>query len=203
MRRLVTAVSVLSLIVALAAPAAVDAAAVVGKPAPSFSLKDTDGKTVRLDSFKGKVVVLEWTNYGCPFVKKHYGSGNMQSLQKKYQEQGVVWLSICSSAKGKQGNMTEAEAKAAVAEKEAAAPYLLDPKGSVGKSYGAKTTPHMFIIDAAGKVAYAGAIDDKPSTDPADVPKAKNYVADALDAVLAGQPVALATTASYGCSVKY
>ncbi len=203
MRRLVTAVSILAWSVALAVPSTVQAVAVVGKPAPAFSLRDTDGKTVRLDSFKGKVVVLEWTNYGCPFVKKHYGSGNMQALQKKYMDQGVVWLSICSSAKGKQGNMSESEAKAAVAETGAGSRYLLDPKGSVGKSYGAKTTPHMFVIDASGKVVYAGAIDDKPSTDPADVPKAKNYVADAVDAVLGGQPIEVAATPSYGCSVKY
>jgi len=146
------------------------AAAIVGKAAPALELRDTDGKTARLDSYKGKYVVLEWVNPQCPFVRKHYGSGNMQGLQKKYTEKGVVWLSILSSAPGKEGFMKGAEAKGWVAEEKAVPTrFLLDPKGKVGRAYGAKTTPHIFVIDPKGLVIYNGAIDDKPSTDRADV----------------------------------
>jgi peroxiredoxin len=181
-----------------------DAAAVVGQRAPSFELRDTNGKSVRLDSYRGKYVVLEWTNFHCPFVGKHYGSGNMQALQKKYTAKGVVWLTICSSAPGKQGYVTATEAKEGLKEREAApTSFLLDPKGTVGRSYGAKTTPHMFVIDPKGTVVYDGAIDDKPSTNRDDVPAAKNYVAAALDASMAGEKVETAATQPYGCSVKY
>jgi peroxiredoxin len=180
------------------------AAAVVGKPAPAFSLSDVNGKNVRLVDFKGKYVVLEWVNFQCPFVGKQYGSGNMQGLQKKYTKEGVVWLSICSSAHGKQGYVTGPQAKDAMAERGAApTDFLLDPKGKVGKAYGAKTTPHMFVIDPKGIVIYDGAIDDKPSTDRADIPTAKNYVVAALDAAFAGEKVEVAATQPYGCSVKY
>ncbi|HEU4723803.1 MAG TPA: thioredoxin family protein, partial [Candidatus Eisenbacteria bacterium] len=200
MIRSILAASLLLLLPAVQA----DAAAVVGKPAPALELVDANGDRVRLDSFKGKVVVLEWVNFQCPFVGKHYGSGNMQSLQKKYTEKGVVWLSVCSSAPGKQGHVTGAEAKAAMEERGAApSRFLLDPKGAAGKAYGAKTTPHMFVIDAKGTVVYNGAIDDRPSTKLADVEGAKSYVSDALDATLAGKKVELAATQSYGCSVKY
>ena len=181
-----------------------EAAAIVGKAAPALELTDMTGERVRLDSFKGKVVVLEWVNFQCPFVGKHYGSGNMQGLQKKYTEKGVVWLSVCSSAPGKQGHVTGAEAKEAVDEKDAAPTrFLLDPKGTVGKAYGAKTTPHMFVIDAKGTLVYNGAIDDKPSTKPSDVEGAKNYLAAALDATMAGKKIETAATQPYGCSVKY
>jgi peroxiredoxin len=180
------------------------AAAIVGQRAPSFELRDADGKSVKLESYRGKYVVLEWTNFGCPFVGKQYGSGNMQSLQKKYTEKGVVWLSICSSAKGKQGYVDGAGAKEGMKERDAAPTrFLLDPKGSVGKSYGAKTTPHMFVIDPKGTLIYNGAIDDKPSTNKDDVPGAKNYVAAALDESMAGEKVAMSATQPYGCSVKY
>ena len=180
------------------------AAAIVGKPAPSIELRDTDGKKVRLDAFRGKFVVLEWVNFQCPFVRKHYGSGNMQELQKRYTDQGVVWLTICSSAPGKQGHVTGAEAKALVAEQGAApSRFLLDPKGAVGRSYGAKTTPHMFVIDPKGTLLYNGAIDDKPTTNKADIAIAKNYVAAALDAAMSGGKVEMAASQPYGCSVKY
>ena len=180
------------------------AAPQVGKPAPEFTLTDSDGKTHKLADFKGKIVVLEWLNHGCPFVKKHYDSGNMQSLQKKYTGQGVVWLSIVSSAPGKQGHMSTAETNKTKAEKKASpTAILIDEKGTVGKLYDAKRTPEMFIVGKDGTLIYAGAIDDKPSPDPADVAGAKNYVAQALDEALAGKPVSNPSTTSYGCSVKY
>jgi len=176
----------------------------VGKPAPAFSAVGSDGKTYDLASYAGKFVVLEWLNHGCPFVKKHYGGGNMQSLQKEYTAKGVVWLSIISSAPGKQGHSTAEQAAAAIKEHGAApTAVLLDQSGAVGKLYDAKTTPHMFIIDPKGTLIYAGAIDDQPSFDPESLANAKNYVRAALDEALAGQPVTTATTKAYGCSVKY
>jgi peroxiredoxin len=180
------------------------AAATVGKAAPAFELKDVDGKTVQLQSYRGKYVVLEWTNFQCPFVGKHYGSGNMQALQKKYTEKGVVWLSICSSAPGKQGYMTGSEAKELIGEREASPTrFLLDANGKVGHAYGAKTTPHMFVINPKGTLVYNGAIDDKPSTKREDVESAKNYLAAALDEAMDGHKVEVAATQPYGCSVKY
>jgi peroxiredoxin len=180
------------------------AAATVGKAAPAFELKDVDGKTVQLQSYRGKYVVLEWTNFQCPFVGKHYGSGNMQALQKKYPEKGVVWLSICSSAPGKQGYMTGSEAKELIGEREASPTrFLLDANGKVGHAYGAKTTPHMFVINPKGTLVYNGAIDDKPSTKREDVESAKNYLAAALDEAMDGHKVEVAATQPYGCSVKY
>lgn len=188
----------------LGAATQAQAAAVVGKAAPSFELSDTGGKTVRLGDFQGKFVVLEWVNFRCPFVGKHYGSGNMQKLQKKYTGDGVVWLSICSSAPGKQGYVTAAEANELLKQKSAAPTrFLLDPKGTVGRGYGAKTTPHMFVIDPKGILLYDGAIDDKPSTNKADIATAKNYLTAALDAAMAGKKVEVAATQPYGCSVKY
>lgn len=176
----------------------------IGKPAPDFVLKDLDGASRTLSAFKGKLVVLEWVNHGCPFVKKHYESANMQTLQKEFTGKGVVWLSICSSAEGKQGNMTPAEWKKATLEKSAApTAVLLDPKGDVGRLYGAKTTPHMFVVDAAGNLIYKGAIDDKASADKGDVKGAKNHVRQALNEAMAGKPVSEPATQSYGCSVKY
>lgn len=180
------------------------AQAVVGSPAPDFTLSDTKGTARRLADFAGKIVVLEWTNPDCPFVKKHYGAKNMPALQAKYVAQGVAWLSVCSSAPGKQGHYSAADwAPILASQGSAATALLLDPDGKVGLAYGAKTTPHLFVIDGAGTLVYDGAIDDKPSTDPADIPGAKPYLADALDAVLAGQPVPAAKTVPYGCSVKY
>ncbi|HEY8515310.1 MAG TPA: thioredoxin family protein [Candidatus Binatia bacterium] len=196
--------SALATLVLFATHGRADAAAVVGQPAPAFTLTDTNGKQHSLADFKGKYVVLEWVNHECPFVKKHYGSGNMQSLQKKYVDQGVVWLSINSSAPGKQGNYPPEKWNEITTEVKAVpTAVLLDPDGTVGRAYGAKTTPHMYIIDPEGTLIYAGGIDDKPSTDPDDIPKAKNYVDLALTEALSGQPVAIASTTPYGCSVKY
>ena len=180
------------------------AQAAVGAAAPGFTLTDTKGAAHALADFAGKPVVLEWTNPDCPFVKKHYGAKNMQALQAKYVAQGVVWLSVCSSAPGKQGHYPADEWNRILAEQgSAATALLLDPDGQVGRAYGAKTTPHLFVIDAAGTLVYDGAIDDQPSTDSADIPGARAYVVEALDAVLAGAPVPVAQTKPYGCSVKY
>jgi peroxiredoxin len=187
---------------AAAAPAPADA--VVGQPAPAFTLTDSNGKSHSLASFRGKTVVLEWWNHECPFVAKHYGSGNMQKLQKEWTGKGVVWLTVSSSAPGKQGFVDAAKANALMKEKGGASTaVLLDHDGKAGKAYGAKTTPHMFVIDAKGTLVYAGGIDDKPSTDQADVATAKNHVSAALAELLAGKPVTTATSAPYGCGVKY
>jgi len=177
----------------------------VGSAAPDFSLKNQAGKTVHLSDFKGKLVVLEWVNPDCPFVHKHYDSGNMQGLQKKYTAKGVEWLTIDSSAEGSEGYLGgPKDAKAFIKERHAAmSDLLLDHAGAVGMAYGAKTTPTMFVIRRDGRVAYEGAIDDKASTDVADVPTAKNYVAVALDEIEAGKPVTVTQTRSYGCSIKY
>lgn len=182
----------------------VSASAAVGKPAPNFSLKDTAGKKWKLSDLKGKIVVLEWFNHGCPFVKKHYGSGNMQKLQKEYTGKGVTWLSINSSAKGKQGNATNAEHDKAVKDNNAApTAVLVDEDGAVGRAYGAKTTPDMYVIDKQGVLVYAGAIDDKSGFDQSEIATAKNYVKAALDELLSGKTVTVAETKPYGCSVKY
>lgn len=176
----------------------------VGSPAPDFTLTDCSGKAVSLSNYKGKTVVLEWTNEGCPFVVKHYGSGNMQKLQKDATGKGVVWLSICSSAPGKQGHMTPAEAAKACGEKGSnATAYLLDEDGKVGRLYHAKRTPEMYVINPEGILVYHGAIDDKKSPDPADIASAKNHVASAIEEVLAGKPVSTPTTEAYGCAIKY
>ena len=176
----------------------------VGSGAPAFTLKDTSGKEHSLSDYKGKFVVLEWFNEGCPFVKKHYTSGNMQKLQQEYTGKDVVWLSINSSAPGKEGHVTAETAQKTISEwKMNATKILLDHDGKVGKMYGAKTTPHMFVIDKEGKLVYQGAIDSKPSSDTADVEGAENYVKVALDSSMAGKPVATSSTKPYGCSVKY
>lgn len=175
-----------------------------GAEAPAFSLPDAQGQVRSLADYRGKWVVLEWVNYDCPFVKKHYGSGNMQKLQAEARAKGVTWLSINSSAPGKQGHFEGAELARRMSEAKAAPDaYLLDPDGKVGKAYQAKTTPTLFVIDPEGKVVYAGAIDDKPSTDREDIPVAKNFVRAALDAAMAGKPVETASAPSYGCGVKY
>ncbi len=198
----VTAVAATASIAAAHVHAA--AAPKVGQPAPAFSANDVDGKTRSLAEFKGKYVVLEWHNQGCPFVKKHYDSGNMQKLQKELTGKGAVWLSIISSAPGAQGYVTPEQEKEYLAEKHAApTAVLFDPDGTIGHAYGAKTTPHMFVIDDKGTIVYAGAIDDKPSTDTADVATAKNFVRAAYEEASAGKPVTTASTAPYGCGVKY
>ena len=180
------------------------AAPEVGQPAPDFKLKDLAGKEHSLSEYKGKYVVLEWVNYGCPFVKKHYETQNMQKQQKDATAKGAIWLSICSSAPGKQGNLPAAEAEAKGKELGVGSTaYLVDADGTVGRSYDARTTPDMFVINPEGVLIYKGAIDDKPSPDPATVQTAKNYVASALSESMAGKPVSPATTKSYGCSVKY
>lgn len=176
----------------------------IGAPAPVFTGKDVLGNTHDLKNYRGKIVVLEWTNPECPYVEKHYETGNMQRLQKQYTEQGVVWLTVNSSAINKQGNMSSEKAQSYIAEKGvASSAYLIDPAGTIGKMYGAKTTPHMFIVNPEGHIAYAGAIDDNRSSRHSSVANAKNFVAEALDALLEGKAVQTASTQAYGCSVKY
>jgi peroxiredoxin len=174
------------------------------KPAPDFSVQGMDGKTHKLSDFKGQFVVLEWWNKDCPYVKKHYESGNMQALQKEYTDKKVVWLSVLSSAPKKQGHLTADEAKKVMADAKASpTTVLLDSSGTVGRAYEAKTTPHMFIIDPKGTLVYMGGIDDKPSADKGSLTGAKNFVRMALDEALAGQPIKVASSKPYGCSVKY
>lgn len=179
------------------------AAATVGQPAPSFSLKDLSGKTVQLADYKGRTVVLEWHNPGCPFVQKHYDSGNLPKLQRKVAQQ-VVWLAINSTNPGHPDFRDAAGYGKYMKDKGAdAIPYLLDSDGKTGMSYGARTTPHMYVVDKAGVLVYAGAIDSIRSANPADVARATNHVAVALDEINAGKPVSTASTTPYGCSVKY
>jgi peroxiredoxin len=176
----------------------------IGQPAPDFTLTDSNGAKHSLSDFKGKPVVLEWYNPECPFVVKHYKPGNMQKLQEDYTAKGIVWLTISSSAKGKQGYLTPEKANELMAEhKSKATALLLDDDGTVGKAYDAKTTPHMYVINADGVLVYNGAIDSKNSTKSEDIPNSENYVASALDKLLAGETIETATTEPYGCSVKY
>ncbi len=177
----------------------------VGEAAPAFELKDTQGKTVRLADFKGRHVVLEWTNPGCPFVVKHYGAKNMQALQKEATNKNVVWLSINSTARSHPDHLAPAALQDKLLKDWAASPtaVLMDEAGQVGRAYAARTTPHMFVIDPAGKLAYAGGIDDKRTSNPADIPAAKNFVRTALAESLAGKPVSTPSAAPYGCSIKY
>ncbi len=175
-----------------------------GQPAPAFTLTDVAGTSHNLSDFKGKFVVLEWVNHGCPFVVKHYSVGNMQKLQSEFTAREVVWLSICSSAEGKQGYYPAGDwAKLNEEKGGKATAILLDANGQVGKLYGAKTTPHLFVINPEGTVIYQGAIDDKPSTQSSDIPESVNYVKAALDEALAGKPVTTGQTKPYGCGVKY
>ena len=198
----VAALAAISILAVDQATAVPPPAARVGEPAPQFNAQDITGKTIRLADYAGKTIVLEWTNDGCPFVGKHYDSGNMQALQRKYTAAGVVWLTLASSAPGEQGYVTPAVAKADLAHWRATpTDFLLDPDGAVGRLYDARATPNMVVIDRTGRVAYMGAIDDTPSTRLADVKTAHNYVVAALDALAAGQPVAVTSTRAYGCSV--
>ena len=185
-------------------PAPAVAAPAIGRPAPAFEVADFEGRTRTLDEFRGRTVVLEWTNDGCPYVQKHYNGGAMQGLQKRAAGDGVVWLSVISSAPGKQGYKTAAQANAWKTTSGAApSAILLDPKGDVGRAYGAKTTPHMYVVNPAGTLVYMGGIDDKNSADPASLKGATNFVVAALDDLKAGRAVARPVSAPYGCSVKY
>ncbi len=177
---------------------------VVGQPAPNFTLADANGRSVSLSDFRGRTVVLEWNNPECPFVRKHYGSGNMQRTQAAAVSDGIVWLSINSSAPGNQGHMNGAEAGDFVATAGARPTfYLLDPRGEVGRAYGARTTPHMYVINGTGSLVYAGGIDDRPTADTADIDGARNHVLAALSELKAGRPVSVPTSRPYGCNVKY
>lgn len=176
----------------------------IGDPAPVFSGVDSNGKTQTLSDLKGKTVILEWTNHLCPFVGKHYGAGNMQALQKDATKDGIVWLSVISSAPGLQGHVAAEKANALTSERDAApSAIILDEKGEIGKAYNARTTPHMYIINPEGTLVYKGAIDDTPSANPGDIPKSRNYVRDALAALNAGKQPDPSSTRAYGCSVKY
>ncbi len=180
------------------------AAPKVGESAPDFTGTDSNGKTHRLSEYRGKFVVLEWHNNGCPYTKKHYESGNMQRLQKEWTAKGVVWLTVISSAPGKQGYVTAAEENQYL-QKMSASPtaVLLDPTGEIGHLYDAKTTPQLVVIKPDGVMVYDGAIDDRPTPNPADIPGSRNYLSQALSEAMAGKPVSVASTRPYGCSVKY
>lgn len=196
-------VSILTVAI-MALPVPVLAQAVPGKDAPVFAGTDSNGKVHKLSDFKGKWVVLEWFNKDCPYVKKHYGSDNMQKLQKTYTGKGVQWLTVVSSAQGKQGHMTADEANKVFKENKGnPTAVILDVEGKIGKAFDAKTTPHMFVINPQGKVVYAGAIDDNDSASPEVIAKSKNYVVMALDEAMAGKTVTTSASKAYGCSVKY
>ena len=180
------------------------ATATVGQPAPDFSLTDTSGKTVKLSDFKGKHVVLEWNNPGCPFVRKHYDTANMQALQKEAGGKGVVWLAINSTDTAHQDYLAPAKlGKWMLEQKAAASATLMDESGAVGKSYGARTTPHMYMVNPQGMLIYAGGIDSIASASTADIKTATNYVRVGMNEALAGKPLSKPTTQPYGCSVKY
>ncbi len=176
----------------------------IGEPAPDFTVEDTNGEEISLSDLEGEIVVLEWTNHECPFVGKHYSSGNMQALQQEADEQGVTWISIVSSAPGQQGYVTAAQANELTVSRDAAPDaVILDPDGELGKLYGATATPHMFVIGEQGALQYMGAIDSIPTAQIADIESAENYVRAALDQVMAGEPVSTPATRAYGCTVKY
>jgi peroxiredoxin len=189
---------------ALVLAASLHAAPAVGQSAPDFTLRDTSGKAVKLRDFRGKHVVLEWTNPGCPYVRKHYDSGNMPATQKGAVDKGVVWLAINSTAKSSDEYLEPAKLMAWQNERKARpTATLMDEEGVAGKAYGARTTPHMYIVDPQGRLIYAGGIDSIPSSNPADIKEAVNYVRQGLDEALAGKPLTAAVTRPYGCSVKY
>jgi peroxiredoxin len=194
----------LAVALTLTATSALAAGPEIGKPAPNFAAMDSNGKAHKLSDFTGKTVILEWSNHDCPYVKKHYGAGNMQATQTTAAAKGAVWLTIISSAPGKQGAVTAAEANKLTTDRNAKpAAVLLDPTGTIGKAFEAKTTPHMYVIDGKGILRYQGAIDDKPSASPDSLNGAKNYVLAALGDMAAGKAVSTAETEAYGCSVKY
>jgi peroxiredoxin len=176
----------------------------LARPAPDFAATDTNGKPVKLSDFKGRLVVLEWSNHQCPYVRKHYGAGNMQKTQEAAKALGVAWITIISSAPGEQGHVNAAEANRLTAERNAKPDHVvLDPEGRIGRLYAARVTPHMFIVGADGALLYKGAIDSIRSSRPSDIPNAKNYVAAALGEIKAGKPVADAETVAYGCTIHY
>jgi peroxiredoxin len=176
----------------------------VGTPAPAFTLNDSSGRALSLGDLKGKTVVLEWTSHECPYVGKHYRGKNMQALQKKWTGQGVVWLSVISSGPGEPGHVSPEQANKLTAERGAApSAVLLDPTGKVGRAYGARTTPHMYVINGEGALVYMGGIDDKPSARLEDLKTAKNFVDVALGEIAQGKPVSVSTSRAYGCSIKY
>lgn len=196
-RTLITSLLVLPLGIA-------HAAAVVGQPAPDFAVKDADGREVKLSQFRGKHVVLEWMNPGCPFVRKHYDSGNMPATQKEAVGKGVVWLSVYSNDDESWGYTKPGKLREWVAARKAAPTALLmDGNGAVGKAYGARTTPHMYLVGPTGTLLYAGGIDSIASTDKDDIPKATNYVRQAVNEALGGRPISVATSRPYGCMIKY
>jgi peroxiredoxin len=185
-------------------PVSAGAQAVVGSPAPQFTATDSRGQSHTLNEYRGKYVVLEWHNQGCPYTRKHYVSGNMQALQKEWTAKGVVWFTVISSAPGKQGYVTDSEENAYLTQMHAdPTAVLMDPEGKLGRLYDAKTTPEMYVIDPQGKLIYEGAIDDRPTPDVSDIKNADNYLNDALSEAMAGKPVAKSYTRPYGCSVKY
>ena len=194
----------LCFLIMLAAAGAAPAAVKVGQPAPEFTGTDTQGRQHTLSDYHGKFLVLEWTNHDCPYVRKHYGAGNMQAQQKEASAKGVAWLSIISSAPGKQGHVSPAQADQLTTQRNAApSAVLLDDGGEIGRLYGAKTTPHMYIIDPEGKLIYMGGIDSIASSSPDDIGKASQYVRVALDEALAGKAIGTPVSRPYGCSVKY
>jgi hypothetical protein len=202
MRKTIRALLLATPLIATAAAAL--AAATIGQAAPAFTASDTAGRRVALADFKGRHVVLEWVNPECPFVQKHYGSGNMQATQKAATAQGVVWLAVNSTRRDHGDYKTPAQMDAWMAQGRAApTATLMDTDGTIGRAYGARTTPHLYVIDPQGRLVYAGAIDSRPSANPADIRTATNHVNAALAEALAGKPVSVATTQPYGCSVKY
>jgi peroxiredoxin len=204
-RQALTALAASAAASTLIAPSAPAHAAVrTGRPAPDFTANDSKGGQHSLAAYRGKTVILEWTNHECPYTAKHYATGNMQALQAAAAGAGAVWLTVVSSRPGEQGHVGPPEADQLTASRNATpSAVLLDPKGQLGRLYDASTTPHMFVVDGAGTLVYMGAIDDRPSASQSSVKGARNYVREALDAVAAGRPVSVASTRPYGCSVKY
>lgn len=203
-RALPTAAAVALAVFAALAPASASADATPGRPAPAFALRDVSGRTVSLADFRGRTVVLEWTNPGCPFVRKHYVSGNLPALQSKYAADGVVWLAVNSTNPDHRDYLAPAALAKALTDWGAApSAVLMDPDGQAGRAYGARTTPQMWVIDPQGTIRFAGGIDDRRTANPDDAKAARNHVAAALDDLAAGRPVAIASAPPYGCSVKY
>ena len=204
MKHLITTLSLAAATVSATVSMPATASAVVGQPAPAFSATDTAGRTVNLADFKGRHVVLEWVNPGCPYVRKHYGAQNMQATQKAATAKGAVWLTVSSTAPEHGDYLAPARLAGWMKEQGAAATAtLMDDDGKLGRAYGARTTPHMYVIDPQGRLVYAGAIDSKPSANPADIPGATNHVNQALADAMGGKPVGAPTTRAYGCTIKY